>query len=229
MSIGVDSAINTIVEACDKISDTARAHDRTFIVEVMGRACGYLAMTAGVASGADLVLYPEASRSDDEIVEAAVKTVVAARDPQRGLRSVLILKAEGVPLATSELKSRLDERLVVELEERAADIETRVTVLGHVVRGGRPSAFDRLLATRLGNAAVQAMSAGATRKMAAWMPPMELPEEVGVRSDSDPYCWVVDLDAALAETELLAQGASPLSRWRTGALDELDAIQSVAQ
>ncbi len=227
MSIGVDTAMNTIVEACDKISDTASAHDRTFIVEVMGRDCGYLAMTAGIASGADLVLFPEAGRPSEEIVESAVKTVLGKRDSLGHVGSTLIIKAEGVEIPTEELKRRLDARLTDALGAEGNAIETRVTVLGHVVRGGRPSAFDRLLGARLANVAVRALLGGATRKMAAWMPPVELPEEVAERSDVDPYCWLVDLPATLAETETLLRGESPLARWRASALDNLEDVFSL--
>jgi 6-phosphofructokinase 1 len=224
MSIGVDTAMNTIVEACDKISDTASAHDRTFIVEVMGRDCGYLAMTAGIASGADLVLFPEAHRPDAEVVEAAVRAVMSKRDKNRNHGSTLIIKAEGVSLSTDNLKSMLDLRLREELGDKMPDIETRVTVLGHVVRGGRPSAFDRLLGSRLANVAVRALVAGDTRKMASWMPPVELPEEVGVRTEYDPYCWLVDLPAVMVETDQLHRGDSPLARWRATTLDGLEEV-----
>ena len=227
MSIGVDTAINTIVEACDNISDTASAHDRTFIVEVMGRDCGFLAMTAGIASGADLVLFPEADRPSEEIVETAVKTVLAKRDRGGHVGSTLIIKAEGVALPTEELKSRLDARLDEELGAKNNEIETRVTVLGHVVRGGRPSAFDRLLGARLANVAVRALAEGRTREMVGWMPPVELPEDVATRSDFDPYCWLVDLPAALAETETLLRGESPIARWRASALDRLEDVFSI--
>lgn len=224
MSIGVDTAMNTIVEACDKISDTASAHDRTFIVEVMGRDCGYLAMTAGIASGADLVLFPEANGSAAAVAESAVRAVMSNRGDDREHGSTLIMKAEGVSVATDELKRMLDARLHEELGDASAEIETRVTVLGHVVRGGRPSAFDRLLGSRLANVAVRALAAGDTRKMASWMPPVELPEDVGLRTEYDPYCWLVDLSAALVETENLLRGDSPLARWRASTLDSLEEV-----
>ncbi|HSD88515.1 MAG TPA: 6-phosphofructokinase [Kofleriaceae bacterium] len=223
LSIGVDTAMNTIVEACDKIADTATAHDRTFIVEVMGRDCGYLAMTSAIAVGADLALFPEAGKPEHEIVEQIVETVFAVRARQKRARRVIIIKAEGVNISVDKLKVAVDARL----KERSPDaepssIETRVTVLGHVVRGGRPSAFDRLLGSRLANVAVRALLAGQSHKMAAWMPPVELPEEVGNRSPADPYCWLVDLGAVLAETENLLKGRSPLARWRAGAFDEIE-------
>src|SRR5690349_9594176 len=134
LAIGVDTAMNTIVEACDKIADTATAHDRTFIVEVMGRDCGYLAMTAAVAAGADLALYPEAGRPETEVVEQIVETVLGVRKrANRKSRRVIVIKAEGVGIPVERLKSMVDARL----RERSPDvdpasIETRVTVLGHV-------------------------------------------------------------------------------------------------
>jgi 6-phosphofructokinase 1 len=222
LAIGVDTAMNTIVEACDKIADTATAHDRTFIVEVMGRDCGYLAMTAAVAAGADLALYPEAGRTESAVVEQIVETVVAARKRNRKSRRVIVIKAEGVGIPAERLKALVDERLRERVPDaEPASIETRVTVLGHVVRGGRPSAFDRLLGSRLANAAVRALAAGQTRKMAAWMPPIELPEEVATRSPADPYCFLVDLGAALAETDNLLHGRTPLARWRAGVFDDV--------
>jgi 6-phosphofructokinase 1 len=223
LSIGVDTAMNTIVEACDKIADTATAHDRTFIIEVMGRDCGYLAMTSAIAVGADLALFPEASKTEAQIVDQIVDAVLAIRARQKRARKVLIIKAEGVQMQVDKLKTAVDTRL----RERVPDaepsaIETRVTVLGHVVRGGRPSAFDRLLGSRLSNVAVRALAAGQSHLMAAWMPPVELPEEIAKRSPHDPYCWLVDLPAVLAETQNLLSGRSPLARWRAGAFDEIE-------
>jgi 6-phosphofructokinase 1 len=191
---------------------------------VMGRDCGYLAMTSAIAVGADLALFPEAGKPESEIVDQIVDTVLAIRSrQQRRARRVIIIKAEGVQMQVDKLKTQVDARL----RERQPDaepsaIETRVTVLGHVVRGGRPSAFDRLLGSRLANVAVRALLANQTHKMAAWMPPVELPEEVGTRSPYDPYCWLVDLSAVLAETENLLKGRSPLARWRAGAFEEIE-------
>jgi 6-phosphofructokinase 1 len=223
MCIGVDTAMNTIVEACDKITDTATAHDRTFIIEVMGRDCGYLAMTSAIAVGADLALFPEAGKPEAAIIEQIVDTVLTVRSRSRRSRRVLIIKAEGVAIPTERLKEQVDARL----RERIPDaepgmIETRVTVLGHVVRGGRPSAFDRLLGSRLGNVAVRALVSGLSHKMAAWMPPEEVPPEVGGPSAFDPKCWLVDLAAVLVETDNLIQGRSPLTRWRAGAFDQIE-------
>jgi 6-phosphofructokinase 1 len=223
LCIGVDTAMNTIVEACDRIADTALSHQRTFIIEVMGRDCGYLAMTSAIAAGADLALFPEAGRDQASIVDAIVDTVISVRKRPRKSRRVIVVKAEGVQVPIELLKDAVDARL----RERVpgADptmIETRITVLGHVVRGGRPSAFDRLLGSRLANVAVRALVAGQSHKMAAWMPAVELPEEIGTRSPFDPYCWLVDLGAALVETENLLRGRSPLARWRAGVFDDIE-------
>ena len=225
MSIGVDTAMNTIVEACDKIADTASAHDRTFIIEVMGRDCGYLAMTAGVAVGADRVIFPEFGKSAERIVADLVDTVRAVHAREQRTRRVICIKAEGVQITAQELKERVSARLR-ELGEVAAS-ELRVTVLGHVVRGGRPSAFDRLLGSRLGNLAVRALLAGETRKMAAWMPPMNLPEQLGRRSQVDPYCWLVELSAVIDESVKLIAGDSPLAKWRANVFADIDHLFSL--
>jgi 6-phosphofructokinase 1 len=223
LAIGVDTAMNTIVEAVDKIADTATAHDRTFIVEVMGRDCGYLAMTSAIASGADLALFPEAGRPESEIIDSIVDTVMAVRSRTRRHRRAIVIKAEGVHLSVDRMKQEVDARLRARFaSEDPGSIETRVTVLGHVVRGGRPSGFDRLLGSRLANVAVRALLDGKTARMAAWMPPIELPEEVGARSAFDPYCWLVDLAAVLVETDNLLHGRSPLARWRAGVFDEIE-------
>ena len=224
MSIGVDTAMNTIVEACDKLADTATAHDRTFIVEVMGRDCGYLAMVSAIAVGADLALFPEANKPPEAVVAQIVDTVLAIRKRQRKARKVIIIKAEGVNIHVDKLKHDVD-KLLSERAEPGTDtatIETRVTVLGHVVRGGRPSAFDRLLGSRLANVAVRALLAGDSHKMASWMPPAEIAAGVGTRSPADPYCWLVDLAAVLRETQNLLTGKSPLARWRAGAFNDIE-------
>lgn len=224
LAIGVDTAMNTIVEACDKIADTASAHDRTFIVEVMGRDCGYLAMTSSIAAGADIVLFPESGRTEAELVDSIAKTVLAIRARPHRPHRVICIKAEGVDVPIERLKQEVDARLSATSDEPDSDIETRVTVLGHVVRGGRPSAFDRLLGSRLANVAVRALLDGKTRKMAAWMPPVDVPPEVGTRSAADPYCWLVDLETVIAETEKLLSGASPLARWRATVFDDLEDV-----
>ncbi len=233
LSIGVDTAVNTIVDACDKIADTASAHGRTFFVEVMGRDCGYLAMQSGIAAGADLVLFPESGRDEAAVVDAVVSTIVAARARPRPPKRVLVIKAEGVPVTVERLKALVDARLATTVAASApADptlpetpllLETRVSVLGHIVRGGRPSAADRVMAGRLGFAAVKALLAGETRVMAAWAQAAAPPP--GARtSPGDPHCWLVELDAVLAETRRLLDGTSPTVRWRTRIFEEVEAL-----
>lgn len=222
LSIGVDTAMNTIVECCDKIADTASAHGRTFIVEVMGRDCGYLAMSSGVAAGADLVLFPEAGRDEAQVVEAVVETVLAARRRAEPRKRVLILKAEGVKVTPERLKVAVDERLAA-LGQRGELVETRIAVLGHIVRGGRPSAFDRVLAGRLGFVAVHALLAGETRVMAAFAQASAPPSGARV-APSDPHCWLVELPVVLAETRRLLDGTSPLVKWRNRVFSEIEDV-----
>jgi 6-phosphofructokinase 1 len=225
MAIGVDTALNTIVEACDKIADTASAHHRAFLIEVMGRECGYLAMAAYVAVGADLVLFPEAAQREEALVASVIQAIRASGQRAKHGR-VIVIVAEGVPITTHRLKELVDAHMIDERKRGGpAPVETRVTVLGHVVRGGRPSAFDRLLASRLGNAAVRALLAGKNRMMAAWMPALDLVGQAGERSVVDPHCWLVDMKAVMAETKRLLDGTSPAVAWRAQAMNEaLDAM-----
>jgi len=224
LAIGVDTAMNTIVEACDKISDTASAFDRTFIIEVMGRDSGYLAMTSAVAAGADAVLFPEANRDENALVDKVVQTILTVVSRENRSQRALVIKAEGTSVSTEDLKQRVDARLEEALGPDRLSVETRVTVLGHVVRGGRPSAFDRVLASRLGHVSIEALLSGETRKMAAWMLPMPPPEEVATRSHADPYCWLVDLEAVLAETRRMLDGTSPLVQWRNWVFDKVEDV-----
>jgi 6-phosphofructokinase 1 len=216
MAIGVDTALNTIVEACDRIADTASAHRRTFLIEVMGRDCGYLAMTAAVASGADVVLVPEASRDEDAIVESVARAMERAYGRDSRKRRVLVIKAEGVKLDAATLQSRIDARLGKTLP----DVETRITVLGHVVRGGAPTAFDRLLGARLANVAVRALVEGERGFMAGWYGP----GVAGAVSKHDPYVVLTPLDQVLAETERLMRGESEIARWRRRIVEEIEPI-----
>jgi 6-phosphofructokinase 1 len=220
MSIGVDTAMNTIVEACDRIFDTATAHKRTFIVEVMGRDCGYLAMTAGIAAGADAVLVRETDKDESQIVDQVVTTMQRAYAAAEGIgdakKRVLVMKAEGVKIDSTRLKSLVDERIA----EVLPDVDTRVTVLGHVVRGGTPTAFDRLLAARLTNAALRALAVGETDFMAGWSGP-------GIARPPcpwDPYVVLTPLDMVLAETAKLMSGDSELARWRKRIFQEVEQI-----
>jgi 6-phosphofructokinase 1 len=216
MSIGVDTALNTIVEACDRIADTASAHRRTFFIEVMGRDCGYLAMTSAIAAGADAVLVPEANRSEAEIVEGVARAMEAAYARDSGKRRVLVVKAEGVKIDAPTLKERIDLRVATTLP----DVDTRVTVLGHVVRGGTPTGFDRLLGARLANAAVRALAEGERAFMAGWVGP----GLTRAACKFDPYVLLTPLDEVLEETDRLMRGESAIAVWRKKIVEEIEPI-----
>ncbi len=148
MSIGVDTALNTITEAVDKLRDTASSHTRAFLVETMGRNSGYLAVQAGITSGADIVLCPEFPITVEDVAEQVEDAY------RRGKNHAIIIAAEGAHIRSTDLAKRLDELDV--------GFKTRVTILGHIQRGGSPTAFDRLMATRLGIRAVEALLEGKT-------------------------------------------------------------------
>ncbi len=157
IAIGVDTALNTILDAIDRIKDTASSHQRAFVVETMGRNSGYLALVSGVSGGAELVLIPEVQTSMDEVVRTVEDSYV------RGKAHCIILVAEGWKPGTRALV----DFLVSHREELG--FEVRLTVLGHIQRGGKPLAFDRLLATRLGAAAAEALLRGERGVMVGWV------------------------------------------------------------
>lgn len=144
MSIGVDTALNTIVRCIDSINDTASSHDRTFLIEVMGRNCGYLALMSAIAGGAEAVLIPEVPFNIEKIIEKIKK-----RYEEGKTRSIVIV-AEGVGSAYDFGK----------VFGMIGGFETRITVLGHLQRGGSPTVFDRTLATRMGAFAVETLLDG---------------------------------------------------------------------
>jgi 6-phosphofructokinase 1 len=149
MSIGADTALHRIAEAVDGIGATAASHQRSFVVEVMGRHCGYLALMSALATGADATLIPEAPPSGDSWTEILPRRLRAGRNA--GRRDSIVLVAEGA--TDSEGRPITAEHVQKVLEERMEE-EVRVTILGHVQRGGAPSAYDRLMGTLLGHAAV---------------------------------------------------------------------------
>jgi 6-phosphofructokinase 1 len=151
MAIGVDTAMNTIMDAVDKLRDTASSHNRAFLIETMGRGCGYLAVMAGIVCGAEIVLIPEVPTTVEEVALALEDAY------RRGKTHAIVIVAEGANIKTAELSAAID----------AMDVgfKTRVTILGHIQRGGGPTAFDRILAARLGSAAVNAILTGETDKM----------------------------------------------------------------
>ena len=143
-TIGFDTAINTVINAIDRIRDTATSHERTFIVEVMGRDAGDIALWTGLAGGAETILIPEEKFDMNEIIKRL------ERGQERGKKHSIIIVAEGVCSAV-EFAGQLKE---------LANLETRVSVLGHIQRGGSPTAFDRVLASRLGSRAVELLMVG---------------------------------------------------------------------
>ncbi|MBN2147364.1 MAG: 6-phosphofructokinase [Anaerolineales bacterium] len=152
MTIGADTALHRITEAVDAITSTAASHQRTFIVKVMGRNCGYLALMGALATGADWVLIPESPPDVDNWQEVMCERLKAGR--KAGRRDSIVIMAEG---ARDRLGNYIGSSDVQKVLEESLGEEVRVTILGHVQRGGSPSAFDRNLGTLMGYAAVQAI------------------------------------------------------------------------
>jgi 6-phosphofructokinase 1 len=146
ITIGVDTALNIVLEAIDRLRVTAASHQRGFLIEVMGRKCGYLALMAGIAGGAEMVLLPEVEFEPDQIGEAIHDAY------RRGKSHAMVVVAEGAKYNA--------EALVKHFKDKKTGFELRATILGHVQRGGTPTAYDRLLATRLGAGAVEALDKG---------------------------------------------------------------------
>ncbi len=149
MSLGVDTALNNIVHAVDCLKDTASSHDRTFVVETMGRNCGYLAVVSAIACGAEYALIPEVPYEIGDICENLRRRFKEGRD------NSIIMVAEGAARA-ADVAARIKDSI---------GFETRIMVLGHYQRGGSPSTFDRLLAARYGVAAVEALLKGESGQM----------------------------------------------------------------
>ncbi|HKJ37808.1 MAG TPA: 6-phosphofructokinase, partial [Anaerolineales bacterium] len=135
-------------EAVDKLRDTASSHSRAFLIETMGRNSGYLAVMAGIVCGAEIVLIPEVPSTVDEIARSVEDAYM------RGKTHAIIIVAEGSNIRTTDLARIIDEMDV--------GFKTRVTILGHIQRGGRPTSFDRLLAARMGTKAVELLLDGKT-------------------------------------------------------------------
>lgn len=148
ITIGVDTALNIALEAIDRLKTTASSHQRAFLVEVMGRDCGYLALMAAVAGGAEAVLIPEMESDPERLAEELRSAYV------RGKPHAIVVVAEGAGCNCAKLARHFQEH-----KERLG-FDLRVTTLGHVQRGGAPGAFDRLLSTRLGAGAVERVMAG---------------------------------------------------------------------
>ena len=191
ITTGADTALHRIIEATDAISSTAASHQRTFVVEVMGRHCGYLALMSAMASGADWVLIPESPPDVDDWESKMCETLMKGREV--GRRDIMVIVAEGArdrdgqQITTEHVKKVLEDRL---------GEDTRITVLGHVQRGGAPSAFDRNLSTLLGAEAVEAIMA---------MGPNDEPLIVGMQGNK---LTRTRLDIALAKTKAVADAVA---------------------
>ncbi|MBN1581290.1 MAG: 6-phosphofructokinase [Anaerolineae bacterium] len=148
MAVGVDTTLNTVIDAIDKIKDTASSHQRAFLIEVMGRDCGYLALMSGIAGGAEQILIPEIPTPLEKVAQCLTDAYI------KGKTHGIVIVAEGYKPGTQALLRYLEER------KEELGFSMRVTVLGHVQRGGAPSAFDRILGTRLGAAATKGLLDG---------------------------------------------------------------------
>lgn len=152
-TLGYDTALNTVVEAIDKIRDTASSHNRLFFVEVMGRDVGHIALNAGVGAGAEEILIPEEDLGVERLIESL------KRSKKSGKSSSIVVVAEGDKTGKNVFE------LAEYVEQNLPDYEVRVSVLGHMQRGGSPSCFDRVLASRMGVKAVESLLEGKTNYM----------------------------------------------------------------
>lgn len=151
MSIGVDTCLNTVVDAIQKLKDTASSHERAFIIEVMGRSSGYIATVSGLVTGAEAIIVPELPVNYEELGNKLLE------ERERGKINCIVVVAEGAA-SVYTVARHLEHRI---------GYETRITILGHIQRGGSPTSFDRLLASRMGVAAVDALLRGETSVMTA--------------------------------------------------------------
>ncbi len=184
-TIGFDTAVNNALEALDKIRDTAQSFQRVFLVEVMGRTAGFIAFHVGFATGASAILMPETQTSMEELAQK----VIVAKD--RAKSSVLVVVAEGDELGNAH-------RIAAELSERIGE-KCRVSVLGYIQRGGNPTHFDRILATRLGAYAIECLLNG---------------QHGGMVGE-------VDGNLILTPFEETWSKKKPIDQWMLGLLDEL--------
>lgn len=152
-TIGYDTALNTVVDAVDKIRDTAISHNRLFFVEVMGRDAGHIALNTGIGAGAEEILIPEEDMGLDRLLDSL------KRSKKSGKLSSIVMVAEGDKIGKNVFE------LAEHIEENLPDYEVRVSVLGHMQRGGAPTCFDRVLASRMGLKAVEALRDGISRNM----------------------------------------------------------------
>lgn len=175
-TIGFDTAVNTAVEAIDKIRDTADAHDRLFIIEVMGRDAGYIALHSGIATGAENILIPERKTDINELI-------VSLQEKEKRKKLVnMVVVAEGDEFGANEI-ARI-------IKDRMPQTETRVCILGHIQRGGSPTCLDRLIASRMGYAAVESLIEGRYNVM------------VGIKNNSMNY---IPLEKAVKSKQRISE------------------------
>lgn len=179
-TIGFDTAVNTVVEAVDKVRDTSTSHERCTIIEVMGRRAGFIALWSGIANGAEEILMAENYDNDEDRIVAHIKEAQAA-----GKKHFIIINAEGVG-DSANMAKRL---------EAATGMETRATILGHIQRGGTPTATDRVHASIMGAKAVDLLCAGESNRVIAYRNGeyvhYEINEALAMKKGVDPYMWDV--------------------------------------
>ena len=163
-TIGYDSALNTIVECVDKIRDTANSHDRIFFIEVMGRDAGFLAQNSAIASGAEAAIIPESATDVDQLAE------FIERGKRKSKNSAIVLVSEAQKDGVGGALYYADR-----IKKEYPQFDARVTILGHLQRGGKPSAYDRILASRMGYAAIEALLEGQRNVM------------IGIKNDEIVY------------------------------------------
>lgn len=194
-AIGVDTALNTALESIDRIKDTASSHQRAHVVEVMGRHCGYLALMSAIAGGAEAMLVPEFTPRPEEIMRAFRKAW------EQGKPHFIVVAAEGAAFSAEALHRYVNEA--------GGGFDARLTVLGHVQRGGNPTAFDRILASRMGVAAVRALLEGEAGTLICLqgrrMERVALREVVGSSRPLDPEIYAI--------AEVLAGFPEEISYW----------------
>ena len=175
-TIGFDTAINTALDAIDKVRDTSTSHERCSIIEVMGRHAGYIALWCGIASGAEDILLPERYDGDEQTV---INHVIETR--KRGKKHHIIINAEGIGHSASMAK-----RI-----EAATGVETRATILGHMQRGGTPTCKDRMMASLMGAYAVDLLAEGKTKRVVAMkngnICDYDIDEALAMKKDIDEY------------------------------------------
>ena len=179
-TIGFDTAVNTAMEAIDKVRDTSTSHERCSIIEVMGRNAGYIALWCGIANGAEDILLPEKYDYDEQKI---INNIIQNR--KRGKKHHIIINAEGIGHSTSMAK-----RI-----EAATGIETRATILGHMQRGGSPTCKDRVYASIMGAYAVDLLAAGKTKRVVGYKNgeyiDFDINEALAMNKDLPPYQYEV--------------------------------------